>query len=257
MYSLAAQDQMRNFMSNSIWPCRFEFKQSNASVVVRVDNSERNFETQQVWTLNVTYDISLYGVSTTPYQVLTGQVATINYDKVTNYTDIFSKLYEGALRAEVKITAVAWTPAGGSAQPIPSKYNNDIFFDVIQETERFYNMEFNGVDCTPLASIPAPLVTTTVTASSLTQLGLASSNNQLPIAWNYIPGAESYDVEWLFVDIGMGTTPPAGGYNLDFRNATRINTPQQHFEIPMAFPNGILVYRVRGVGFSNIEPFNQ
>lgn len=255
-YSLFAEDQMRSFMqSNSYWACRFGIKQSEASLVLRFDDSKANFESLD-WNLNVTYDIKLYDLSSTPYQTYTGEVATIDFNRTANYNDVFLKKYVGALRVEVKITSVTWTPSTGSPlTAVPMKYNNDIYFEVIQETERYYNMEFNGTNCTPLSSVVPPVVTSPVSTSALTQLNLASNNNQLPIAWNYIEGAESYDVEWLFVDVAPGTTAPSGGYPLDFKLATRINTTQQHFEIPMAYPSGILVYRVRAVGISHLAPY--
>jgi RHS repeat-associated protein len=247
LYSMAAEDQHRTVMnSNPNWPCYFKNKQANASVVLRFDDSKRNMEGVN-WTLNVTYNVALYGASNTPYIIYNNEVASIEFNKNTTYNDIYLKSYEGAYRAEVTITNVLWTPTVGSPLSIlPTKYDNDVFFDVIQETERFYNFQYNGSNCVPV-SMPEPIVTTSVTALYLNQTLLASSNNQLPIAWNFIEGAESYDVEWVFIDVpspALFTIP----YNFDFNNATRVNVTQQHYEIPMAFPRGIVVYRVRGVG---------
>ncbi len=248
-YSLSAEDQrLIQMTADPNWACRFGNKESNASVILRFDDSKRNLETAN-WTLNVTYTIKLYGTAPIPYITYTGEVATIAYNTASSYNDIFLKSYQGALKAEVTITNVTWASTSGGPS-IPAKYANDIYFDVTQETERYYNIAYNGYNCTA-ATAPAPIVSTSIPAATVNQSTLP--NNQLPIAWSYIAGAESYDVEWLFVDIGAGIY--ASSYDLDFSRATRVNVTGQNFNIPMAYPKGVLVYRVRGVGNSHIAPF--
>lgn len=257
LYSLMTEDQKWNYMAaNQNWVCQFGNKSSNVSVILRFDDSKRNYENVD-WNLTVTYDIKLYSLSSpgagqsVVNTIYTGQVATIDFNKTTSYNDVFLKMYEGAYKAEVTITNVVWTPSSGSVlNVLPVKYDNDVFFDVVQETERYYNMYYNGTDCTPATLIP-PVLTTNVSAVDLNQTLL--TNNELPIAWSYIQGAESYDLEWLFIDIGKasyGTT-----FNLDFTKATRVNVTNQSFNIPMAYPRGILVYRVRAIGNSHNPPY--
>ncbi|MBA4241931.1 MAG: hypothetical protein C0448_14490 [Sphingobacteriaceae bacterium] len=246
LYSIAVEDQQRIIMlSNPNWACYFKNKQANASVVLRFDDSKRNLETVD-WTLNVTYNIALYDISNSPYITYTGEVATIDFNRTSSYNDVYLKSYEGAHRAEVTITNVLWTPSSGTAlSTLPPKYNNDIYFDLVQETERFYNFQYNGSNCVPV-TIPSPIVSTSVSAIYLNQSVLASNNNQLPITWNFIEGADSYDVEWVFVDVASPASFTAP-YDFDFSNATRVNVTQQYYDIPMAYPRGILIYRVRGV----------
>ena len=263
--SLIVEDQKRLFMlTNPNWNCRFNNKASKVSVILRFDDSKRNFDNVD-WVLDITYDITLYKIGSTPYKTFTAQHATINYKKSANnsYTDVFLKTYEGSLKAELKITNVTWTPSVGAVLPGPPlKYSNDIFLDLIQETERYYNFTFNGTNCLT-SNLPAPLVTTTISAGTLDATNLSNSKLQLPIAWNYIEGAESYDVEWVFIDVANSisaaglsiTTPFTSSYSVDFSNATRVNVWQQHYEIPMAYPRGIIVYRVRAVGKDFNSPF--
>lgn len=258
LYSMTIKDQKYDFMisSPSIWPCMFVNKNSNTTVVLRFDDSKNNLETGD-WTLNVTYTVKLFNLSSAsvPYATHVGQIATINYNKAgnNNYSDIFSKTYEGALKAEVTITNVNYIPQNGTPSAIiPLKYNNDIYFDLIQETERYYNMFFS--ESTPCVKVSPkePIVYCSVVGNLTTQADLIPYKNQLPIAWNYIQGAESYDVEWVFIDVPSPNTFSAP-YNFDFTNATRVNVTQQHYEIPMAFPRGILIYRVRGIGNYSFE----
>ena len=263
--SLIVEDQKRLFMlTNPYWNCRFNNKASKVSVVLRFDDTKRNFDNVD-WVLDITYDITLYKIGSTPFKTFTAQHAIINYKKNANnsYTDVFLKTYEGALKGELKITNVTWTPSGGAVLPSPPlKYSNDIFLDLIQETDRYYNFTFNGANCLS-ANLKAPIVTTTVSALTLDSTNLSNSKLQLPIAWNYIEGAESYDVEWVFIDVANSisaaglsiTTPFTSSYPVDFSNATRVNVWQQHYEIPMAYPRGIIVYRVRAVGKDFNSPF--
>ena len=83
-----------------------------------------------------------------------------------------------------------------------------------------------------------------------------STTDEIELSWNYVDGAEYYDLEWTWVD-----NYSAGSLNgvldqdevhfseLDFQyNSTRIRTGDQHYRIPQVFAKGYLIYRVRGVG---------
>ncbi|MBS1635845.1 MAG: RHS repeat-associated core domain-containing protein [Bacteroidetes bacterium] len=257
-YSLFAEDQQYSYMLNnrSEWPYRFGVKRNLASVVLRFDDSKRNYINSAL-SFTVNYDIALYdmggsGSSPNLYSTLTGQKAIISYNAASNYNDIFLQTYEGAYRAEVKITSINFVLNGTTLSTIPSNFDGDLFFDVIQETERYYDMRY--VTAPHVFADPSITVTTPVSGSPVTQAALATYNNQVPIAWNYVQGAESYDVEWTFIDVGnaaFGT-----GFTVDFSNASRINTAEQHYSIPMSYPKGTLIYRVRPVGRLNMAPYD-
>ncbi|MAY21702.1 MAG: hypothetical protein CMC74_02880 [Flavobacteriaceae bacterium] len=77
----------------------------------------------------------------------------------------------------------------------------------------------------------------------------------LSLSWSAIAGAESYDVEWTWVDnysATIGGTLPNSQIDLpvwEFKNnSTRINTEQTQYKIPKIYGNGFLVFRVRAVG---------
>ncbi len=70
------------------------------------------------------------------------------------------------------------------------------------------------------------------------------STNELLVTWGYLDGADEYDLEWLFVD-----NPSASNNVLyDFANATRITTSDNYYKIPLAYPKGNILCRVRGRG---------
>lgn len=79
------------------------------------------------------------------------------------------------------------------------------------------------------------------------------------LSWNYVKGASYYEVEWLFVDHLAGDDF-TNGTALDLfakREATRAETPFNHYGMDMAFPEGKLWFRVRGVGtFTDVTSIN-
>ncbi len=92
------------------------------------------------------------------------------------------------------------------------------------------------------------------------------SNNEngreLEVWWDYISGAEEYELEWAWIDnysdnnltVGLN----ASNVDLSLRdfelNNTRIITNDQRYRIPVIYNQGFLVYRVRGVGRWLDEP---
>ncbi|WP_298892457.1 deaminase domain-containing protein [uncultured Psychroserpens sp.] len=94
-----------------------------------------------------------------------------------------------------------------------------------------------------------------------TQLSIdisASSDNDgetFLINWNSISGAESYDVEWTWVDnysetlsgtLGAGSIPfTVNQFKL---NNTRVTTNETRYEIPNIYSKGFIIARVRPVG---------
>src|SRR5574344_270761 len=69
-------------------------------------------------------------------------------------------------------------------------------------------------------------------------------NNELQLTWAYLPGADNYEVEWLFVD----NPHHRNHVPYDFRNASRIETSNNFYNISTVFPAGNILFRVRGTG---------
>ncbi|WP_298320821.1 DUF6443 domain-containing protein [uncultured Aquimarina sp.] len=80
-------------------------------------------------------------------------------------------------------------------------------------------------------------------------------DGQLPINWTAIAGAESYDLEWTWVDDygnDFNTGKPENTIPFTARsfelNNTRIQTTNTAYAIPLIYARGYVVYRVRAVG---------
>lgn len=84
----------------------------------------------------------------------------------------------------------------------------------------------------------------------------SSDAEEIYLNWDYIHGAEYYDLEWTWVDnyaeTGLTSLRAPSSISLmdfEFRNnCTRIRTTDQYYRIPQIFSNGYLIFRVRGVG---------
>jgi hypothetical protein len=87
--------------------------------------------------------------------------------------------------------------------------------------------------------------------------------NELMVSWDFIPGAEYYELEWTFindykrrVDSGTGVLY-LNPNEIDFDkkqfkyNSTRVQTTNNYYRIPLTFEHGYLIYRIRGVGRGN------
>jgi len=83
-----------------------------------------------------------------------------------------------------------------------------------------------------------------------------NNGQELEVVWDYIEGAEEYELEWTWVDnyssASLNGSIGAGTLDFDERdfelNNTRIITGNQSYRIPLIYKKGFLIFRVRGVG---------
>ncbi len=235
--TLSLTDQWYPFPTG--WAAVFAVEGSEGAVVLRYDDALRTYTTHS-WLLIVKYDVVTTN-SAGSTTLISNETLQISYDPETGirYTDRDKKVYPGAHKIAITVNAstgidyTEWdaggTPVVGwiNATTIPA-FLDDIYLDLEMNVERYYNLE---------AATPTTIFT-----------NYQSTTNELNVAWNYIQGAESYDLEWLFIDMGNEVYPYTTIMDFDWRNATRVNVPNQFYDIPLAFPRGILVMRVRGVG---------
>ena len=140
--------------------------------------------------------------------------------------------YNDQLYGTIDITSVTMTQLDGNPlSPANPPVPDGIFLDLEVVAERYHNLD--------------------VTKQLVDGHSFLSATNELELHWEYTPGAESYDVEWLFYDIPSGQTITTETY--DFKNATRINTSKQYYKISMAYPEGYLIYRIRPVGMGTVN----
>jgi hypothetical protein len=177
---------------------------------------------------SVVFDIDLTPISGTGTTTFTNQTLTIDYQPGGGvYTSEEVLDFSGFRRGTI---TVAPLPAQGTyAMP------QGIIFgiELIQKTR--FNLNITH----------APKV------KMLKNSPQVASKNVLPVWWNYRHGDESYDLEWLFVDVPTGDIAniDPSKISYDFRNARRINLHANHYEIPLAYPSGVLLVRVRANGW--------
>ncbi|PHR44316.1 MAG: hypothetical protein COA32_14985 [Fluviicola sp.] len=158
---------------------------------------------------------------------------------------------DGVHKFEVEVVSVTVEDDASNPVSIPTQ----VFLKSGFYAERYYNLETStALDVSAYTIEFQPGGTETV--SSTPQIVTTATTDEIELFWNYIAGAESYDVEWTWVDSYSETSVSTVlAENLiefneaDFkRNSTRINTSDQFFRIPQVFERGYLIYRVRAVG---------
>jgi RHS repeat-associated protein len=220
------------------WGNTFRVNSARSFLELRYDDTKRYY-TANHWTLTITYSVAIFDTSGTIIHTGLAQTLSINYDPAlgTAMRDRQMAVFDKSHRAFVQITGISFqeylpnnTPVYGAPLNYIPTYLPDIWLDLRLKVDRVYHMS---------TTTPA------IYESSV-------ANNELPISWGYIQGAESYDVEWLFVDIPSGSFASADV--VDFSKATRINTSKKHYEISLAYPRGKIIYRVRGIGRDPYHP---
>ncbi|MFN6943669.1 MAG: DNRLRE domain-containing protein [Cytophagaceae bacterium] len=68
--------------------------------------------------------------------------------------------------------------------------------------------------------------------------------------WSYIHGAESYDLEWVYIDteVPAPDLPQTAQSAFLYKEAVRVNVTQQHYDFRPTYPSGRVYFRVRGIG---------
>jgi len=207
-------------------PTIFTLVSSEAKVKLWFDDALKDYYSS-AWVLTLTYDISLTRADGITVDTYTSEELSINYDPSIPYQDIALTRYKTQDYIKVVVSNIQITSNTLPTTDIP----DDIYLDVELDAERYY----------VLASNEVPTVSYVTTALS------TNFSDELELRWDYIEGAESYDVEWLFIDIPESALSSYSG-DYDFKNATRVNCLATHYSINLAYPRGIFLFRVRPVG---------
>ncbi|MDP1623161.1 MAG: RHS repeat-associated core domain-containing protein [Bacteroidales bacterium] len=205
----------------------------SVNVYLHFDATEGTYYATPVsWT--ITYDIALKKTDGTSAPILKDQTLKVRYTPQGRYSDKAIQVYHGYTSGTVTVTDVK--PEGTASVP------DDLILELQAECDRWYRLEQSEVPVVYQGIIPD--------ASKSCYAAADLVRNELPLSWDYVHGAESYDLEWLFIDIPEELPPTSTltNYDYDMRNATRINTTGNHYNISLAYPRGILIYRVRARG---------
>ncbi|HAD96036.1 MAG TPA: hypothetical protein DCG19_01455, partial [Cryomorphaceae bacterium] len=144
-------------------------------------------------------------------------------------TNTAQEVFEGVDSLYLLVDSVKYRDInGGDILQLPS----DFYLEVMITTEKYFDI---AIDAVPV----------------IQKEQYSSSVNTLDLAWDYIPGAEEYELEYLFISDGSptGETHQDTAIEYDFRDALRINLKNNFYSISMAYPKGSVIYRVRGIGY--------
>jgi RHS repeat-associated protein len=170
--------------------------------------------------------------------VYSNQQLNISYNpsEQTRYKDkaqlVFQNVYKIKVYNMIVTSCGLTTPCGTCTL---TTNQPDLYMQAEITTERIYNFNF----ASQLAS------------TDVTHL-FNSTNQELAINWNYIPGAEQYELEYTYVDDYVNpltSSPSSLTFDLD-HDATRINTTNNFYNIPLTYEKGYIVYRIRSIGLS-------
>lgn len=190
------------------------------------------------WKVKVTYDLELWEESSNAYSSPQPKSLEIFFDPENPYQDVSLEVFDSQKYIGARVTndSTLVTNRSGTqltilTNPFGASFLNfisdDIHFELALETERIYTLDVNK-------------------EPTMNSVFYDVSKREFTISWDYLHGAQSYDLEWLFVD--YGTKPASTNLEVDFRNAVRVNTTRTHYTISNAFPRGMLLFRVRGIG---------
>ncbi len=153
---------------------------------------------------------------------------TITYDPAYNvpYIDHAVREYPGAHSLQVNIVHICGQPEGITVLP------DDFILDATVEVDRHFIMD---AETGP-----------TIVNQTFAETGMPNSNPAINLFWSFLEGAEEYELQYLYVSDKL-----VGGVSQnaikDYKNATRIITPFQKFELIPAYQSGSIYYRVRGL----------
>src|SRR3989338_8151360 len=187
------------------------------------------------------------GVALTPFS----QELIVYYDfdgSIGATADFQDYRMQGVHKFRVEVTDVL---VNGSPATLP----DFVFFEAGFVAERYYDFDYSSV----------PVVTNqlmaygydgSISSSSTGATSASSGWRDISFIWDYVEGAEYYELEWTWVDnyssasvTSYLTASQINFSEIDFsRNCTRIRTTEQKHKIPLVFAQGYLIYRVRAVG---------
>ncbi len=218
--------------------------------------------------LTVTYSVTPYSESNEMLldEVLTFSLST-SYEYMAeanteNYKS--AKKISGYRKIKIEITDIQidYLNDGSSDLISISELPSNAYVEAFFQADRSYKFDFDV--------IPGENVDDYLSHQFLQGLGddvfsnnnlngvPGSSDTDMRITWDHIDGAEVYELEWTYVNdyknYNNGTYSYLGSGEIDFseldfkNNCSRIVTNFLHFDIPLTFTHGYVIYRVRAVG---------
>lgn len=163
------------------------------------------------WEFNIIYRVFFTGINSPPITD-TLRIAHTPSEHTYEQARVFKP---GGHLFTIKIDSVFYTDQSGFQPQPPS----DIRLELRIKTERYEKL--NPQELPNMVFDPA------------TQR----------LSWNYIRGAEEYDLEWSWVDAESSGSP-----NQAFERAVRVNVKGQYYRPDISYRKGVVYFRIRTVG---------
>jgi len=235
--------------------------------ILRIDDRTRRKYTDN-WRLIVTYNLKVWGHNNNQLSYNSAHSLAIDFMRQGSMNDIALNVHEiGASirKAQLTITSLKKELLHDDGSVLISSTVTTLTDSMFKDV--FLELEYKADKYKKLGtSVPAPghwvkdhtgaaIMNPgyVLSASGITNSGCAGGvqvpGNEVTFYWPTIDGAESYDLEWLFVDAGDDPLCSTD-YDFDWGDATRINTKWNFYTTALLYPRGKIVYRVRAVGVS-------
>ncbi|MEQ9262020.1 MAG: RHS repeat-associated core domain-containing protein [Owenweeksia sp.] len=205
---------------------------SNRVVVKLFHTDLEKIERAYDWELKVFYTIKLK----TPSGVSRSQSDSLiifgeeEDNGINRNIDMVS--YSGDNYAQLSVDSVSFQDVESNPAVDIDTIPNDIHLEVAMISERIYNFNTSSV----------PVVYDASYSSNL---------NTLDLSWDFTQGAEWYDLEWVYVGDGSESgNHQSSSIPYNFENATRVTITGNSYSIPLSFPKGSVIYRIRGLGLN-------
>ena len=192
------------------------------------------------WRYKVSYSVVSNGTNPT---TVTGTVEIVNknisgnesyiFEDIQDYPVFDQKFKDDATTLTMTITNVeGWKyDASGNETPLSNlqdENNPDIPKDIALDFSVFSKRY------------------TLLSPSATSTMSYDATNKE--IKWQYIDGAEEYDLEWVFIDYNstLSISTPADAFNA--KEGIRVTVTGNKYPVGTTFPRGSVYYRVRPVG---------
>jgi hypothetical protein len=240
--SLRVQDDKFLFMQSqkNAWMNSFTNHQISNRIILSIDQTSNVYQ-GAAYTVNVELSVKYYTWNSitqafVPNNVTPNPVLTVSYNPAGPYQDKYIyQLPVGGNQMDVKIENITPSVTGAIM---------NLALDCELQTKRFY--KFNQNQFPAIGNNP-----------------LVSSRGELEVYWDFIPGAEEYELEWTHVnnynEDGSPLDPALMPLDLNlFKfNSTRVNTFNNDYRIPLIYERGYILYRVRAVARSAADNYEK
>ncbi len=225
-----------NSGTNATWDDNFDIKSIKNDVRLFIIPDATTYIDFN-WQLTVPLTIRVWKNNSSQPITLAPVSLNITYDPLaqTQYRQLHSFTFADACRVEVDIdpNAIQLTTAANSpAQKKAVAKVVALQSNITIERYRHFNWQYQLCPGKLSHNYDAP-------------------TNELELKWEAIPGAEEYDVEWIFEEDYDGNGGILSPDQIPFsfeRNAARVQVADTTYRIPLVYEQGWIIYRVRGIG---------